>query len=107
MTDQKSAGGQPVEALTIPQLLERASAAGAVDLLKCDIEGAEQELFADCSAWIGRVRNILIEVHRPYTTEMFLADLGRAGARFDVRQIDKSDTYAVLLLLGPAARGGD
>lgn len=34
-----------------------------VDILKIDIEGAEKEVFADTSSWIGRVDAIIIELH--------------------------------------------
>jgi FkbM family methyltransferase len=69
-----------VPALTVPQVLERAGFAGEIDLLKCDIEGAEAEVFADCAAWIGRVGNIAIELHAPYTAQRFLEDLRRNGS---------------------------
>ncbi len=34
-----------------------------VDLLKVDIEGSEQEVFEDASAWIDRIGVIIIELH--------------------------------------------
>lgn len=34
-----------------------------IDLLKCDIEGAERELFEACSGWIGRVGFAVVECH--------------------------------------------
>ena len=37
-----------------------------VDLLKCDIEGTETELFGDCSKWIDKVKYAIIETHRCY-----------------------------------------
>jgi FkbM family methyltransferase len=104
MSDEAATGGPTVDALTMPQLLERAGAVQSVDLLKCDIEGAEQELFADCGAWIGSIRNMLIELHHPYTSAMFLDDLRSAGARFDVRKIEKSGTRALLLLQASGSR---
>ena len=64
-------------------LLERVKV-GAIDLLKCDIEGSEAELFKDCAAWIGRVRHIVIEIHPPYTLGEFLADLRRNGSDFRI-----------------------
>jgi hypothetical protein len=35
----------------------------SIDILKIDIEGAEKEVFADSTAWLGRVRAIIIELH--------------------------------------------
>ena len=34
-----------------------------IDLLKVDIEGAGKEVFDNCSAWIGRVGAIVVELH--------------------------------------------
>ena len=73
-----------VEALTLPQIMEEARVTGSIDLLKCDIEGAEAEVFADCAAWIGRVRQLIVEVHRPYTVRALLEDLAHGGGRFEL-----------------------
>jgi FkbM family methyltransferase len=77
-----------VQAYSMPDLL-RSFAGGLVeiDLLKCDIEGAEADVFADCRDWIGRVRHMIIELHHPYRSAAFLADLDRAGARVDASTI--------------------
>jgi FkbM family methyltransferase len=57
---------------------------GTIDLLKCDIEGAERELFEDCSDWLPRVQLASVECHLPFG-ETNLLDLLRAnGARADV-----------------------
>jgi FkbM family methyltransferase len=73
--------GQPtVRKLTVPQVLEQSGEAETViDLLKCDIEGAEAEVFANCGQWIRRVRSFVVEVHAPYTAEKFIADISAAG----------------------------
>ena len=34
-----------------------------IDILKMDIEGAEREVFADSSAWIGNVDALIVELH--------------------------------------------
>ncbi|MBK9149145.1 MAG: FkbM family methyltransferase [Flavobacteriales bacterium] len=55
--------GTPVEALTIPQIMERAGI-DRISLLKIDIEGSELELFsAPDVSWIDRVDAISIELH--------------------------------------------
>ena len=66
--------GDAVEVMTMPQVLESTEVESSIDLLKCDIEGAESQVLADCAGWIGRVRNLVIELHAPYTREAFLAD---------------------------------
>lgn len=53
-----------------------------IDLMKCDVEGAEAEIFADCAAWIGRVRWLAIELHPPYDKTKLVADLARNGGHF-------------------------
>lgn len=76
-----------VPVLTMPRVLAEAGVE-AVDLLKVDIEGSEEELFADCSAWIGRVRALLVECHGAYTVTRLLADLARSGGSFAVLDVD-------------------
>jgi FkbM family methyltransferase len=34
-----------------------------IDILKMDIEGAEQEVFSDPSSWLGRVDALIVELH--------------------------------------------
>jgi len=51
-----------VATVTIDELL-RHHAAPAIDILKMDIEGAEVEIFENPSAWIDRVRVIMVELH--------------------------------------------
>jgi FkbM family methyltransferase len=60
MTD---AGDGTVPVLTMLSVLAQ-SGVGEIDVLKCDIEGAEAELFANCREWIGRVRTMVVECHR-------------------------------------------
>ena len=85
MSTEPGQGGESIRAFTLPEIIGAVGADQAIDLLKCDIEGAERELFADCSSWIGRVRQIVIELHTPYTAADFLADLARGGSLLRVR----------------------
>jgi len=55
-----------------------------IDLLKCDIEGSEIELFADCRDWIHRVKALLVETHAPYTVQQLYAALRANGWNFNV-----------------------
>ena len=72
--------------------------AAAIDLLKCDIEGAEEELFADCRAWIDRVRYIAVETHHPYTLERMRADLVANDASFEVVHVRQHGLNEIALL---------
>lgn len=81
-------GADIVRVWTVPEMLAEAGLAteSTIDLLKCDIEGAEASLFkaASTAAWIVRVRTIMIELHDPYVLDEFLADLQRLGWSGDV-----------------------
>ncbi len=102
MSDAESPDDREIDALTVPQLLERGKLDGPIDLLKCDIEGAEAEVFADCAAWIGKIRNIVIEIHPPYTTERLLHDLQRGGSNLVVRDGRNKGGMDVLFLSASA-----
>jgi FkbM family methyltransferase len=54
-----------VRGLTVDALMAEYGLDG-IDLLKIDIEGAEREVFEDTSAWIGRVRSLIVELHEHY-----------------------------------------
>lgn len=96
-------GTTTIDALTIPDVLAAARTDAPIDLLKCDIEGAEAELFAHASPWIGRVGVIIVELHEPYTVERFKADLASADPRpWDCRVLYNSKDVAVILARRPA-----
>jgi FkbM family methyltransferase len=67
-----AAGGAAIKGLPMNKLVE-AAGFERVDLLKCDIEGAEVELFKGDLGWLDRVGAIAIEFH----------DDSRAAMRFD------------------------
>jgi FkbM family methyltransferase len=72
-----------IPCVSMPTLLQTAGF-DQVDLLKVDIEGAERELFDDCRHWIGRVRNIAVETHAPYTVDDLYNALRRNDWPFDI-----------------------
>jgi hypothetical protein len=55
-----------------------------IDLLKCDIEGTESELFANCKDWISRVDHLIVETLAPYRVADLTQHLREAGWPFDV-----------------------
>ena len=92
-------GGQaPVELLPLSEVLATYANGRTVDLLKCDIEGAEQQLFRHCESWIGRVAAIAVELHPPYGVDELMADLTRAGGQFVLAGKLREKTYPLLLL---------
>lgn len=102
MTD--SPIGEPIDVLPLPTILDLAKFDGDIDLLKVDIEGAEQKLFADCSSWISRIRALMIELHPNYSKEMLLADLSRAGANFTIHWENQTAGNPLLFLTQRADR---
>lgn len=87
-----------VSVLTVPQLIAQISSNQPIDLLKCDIEGAEAELFDDCGAWINRVRHMIVELHPPYTCHKFLCALENSGTEFVIISITKQESLPVIFL---------
>jgi FkbM family methyltransferase len=88
-------GDRPGEipVLTMPQILERGAMPSTIDVLKCDIEGAEDELFADCRSWIGRVRWIVAECHHPYTADTLESALEANGASSSRVFLERNDPF--------------
>jgi FkbM family methyltransferase len=90
--------GRSVEVWPLSDVLENHAKGQRIDLLKCDIEGAERELFEDCRAWIGRVDAIVIELHPPYGLPDLSLALTKAGADFEISaQINRKLCPIVLL----------
>jgi hypothetical protein len=69
-----------------------------VDLLKCDIEGAESEVFSNCCSWIGLIKNLVAEIHPPYTTQALLSDLKRAQQTPVVQSVEQRGVYTTICL---------
>jgi FkbM family methyltransferase len=88
-----------IEARTLQQIMNECGIVGTVDLIKCNIEGAEEEVFAHCAEWIGRVRRMGVQVHHPYTSARLLEDLERAGARFNLYHSMDCEAGSQLLFL--------
>jgi hypothetical protein len=88
-----------VKAMRIPDILGYAGVNGEIDLLKCDVEGAEGEIFANCSDWIARVRNILVEIHSPCSAASIRSDILRNGGAFQALELLEPHGLPSLLLL--------
>ncbi|WP_171047921.1 FkbM family methyltransferase [Pedobacter xixiisoli] len=63
-----------VATLTMPDLIADHQIK-EIDLLKIDIEGAEQRLLGNNNEWLSKVNSILIELHEPYTIKDLEKDL--------------------------------
>jgi hypothetical protein len=66
-------GGGDVRGTSVSHLLEECGLTD-IDILKMDIEGAEQTVFrAGANRWLDRVRVIAIDLHGPDCEAAFLA----------------------------------
>ena len=78
-TDEQTAP-ETIRCINIGRLLmEYASGHDTIGLLKCDIEGAEAEVFRNSRPWIGNVEHLIVETHAPYTAAGLKEDLARNG----------------------------
>lgn len=93
----RDGGAGAMKTVTISELLAGAGFEGEIDLLKCDVEGAEAEIFADAGGWIGRCRNLIVETHRPYTSEKLVADIARTGMHYRHQMLKKQGRCEVLM----------
>ncbi len=89
-----------VKALPLTSILADEHVSGDIDLLKCDIEGAEAEVFANCADWIGRVRVIILEIHAPYTLNQWQEDIRIGGGHLNIIRTIKSSPEATVILAG-------
>jgi FkbM family methyltransferase len=81
------------DVVTMEQLMS-ANHIDHIDVLKCDIEGAEVELFEDCSSWIGKVDNLIIECHIDViSTEGIMQVLARNGSNLELVHVDRNPGF--------------
>lgn len=74
-----SESGRPVPSCTVPDLIAKLPG-GRVDLLKLDIEGAEDELFQkNPEAWLSNVGYLIVETHGEAITRNVLGVLNKLG----------------------------
>lgn len=79
-----------IDVMTMDALLQNAGF-DHIGVLKCDIEGAEAEVFADCRSWIGRVDAMSVECHSDVMrTEALLTAVRDNGGHFDVRHLESN-----------------
>jgi FkbM family methyltransferase len=73
----KEGSGIEVPGLTLADLCQ-AHGFGSIDLLKVDIEGAEEDLFS-APGFLKDVRYVMIELHGAYTIDRFRRDIASHG----------------------------
>jgi FkbM family methyltransferase len=87
-----------INVLSISSLLNYSPVFSSVDLLKCDIEGGEEELFQNCEDWISKINYLVVETHPPYSDQRLLSDIERSGGVFHVDKIQKNGPNTVVFL---------
>ncbi len=93
----KGSGALTSQAITMEKLLEEAGAPDTIDLLKCDIEGAERELFESCKGWIHRVCCFVVETHDDWGAEDLANALQRAGVEAELTVLRKGGAHQLVL----------
>jgi FkbM family methyltransferase len=83
-----SDNGNVARVITMPWLLQTHQI-DRIDLLKCDIEGGEEELFADCSLWIKKVRCLVAELHHGLTAQWLEEKIIRNGGTCKLLRYDE------------------
>jgi FkbM family methyltransferase len=100
MTEEAVEEGGGTEVLTMPQILAQINSSDPIGLLKCDIEGAERELFAAPLPWISRVEFMVIELHPelhpPLELNALMQHLKDSGGEFRILYASKSGTLVLL-----------
>ncbi|MBE2320237.1 FkbM family methyltransferase [Solirubrobacter sp. CPCC 204708] len=91
------------DVVTMEHVLETLEA-DRVDLLKVDIEGAEEELFDHCGGWIHRVGVVSVECHHPFTADSLLERLERHGAQPEALSIERTPLGYDMALVRIGAR---
>jgi FkbM family methyltransferase len=100
MTEGAVDEGGGTEVLTMPQILAQTNASDPIGLLKCDIEGAERELFTAPLAWISRVEYMVVELHPElhplFELNALMQNLQDSGGKFKILYASKSGTLVLL-----------
>ena len=86
-----------LKVVTMTDLLAELPAGRSVDLLKCDIEGAEAELFENCGGWLGRVRHAVVELHAPYVLASLEAALQKNRIGYRIRHHHAAGGLALVI----------
>ena len=69
-----------VDVMTVEDLLSYAGW-DAVDLVKIDIEGTEEELLTESNAWLARTGALILEIHPACSPKRIAGALGEFGLR--------------------------
>jgi FkbM family methyltransferase len=91
IAEQESSTTVPVRAMTLDQLLTHAAVVGKIGMLKCDIEGAEADLFEHCDSWIQSVERLVVEVHGDFSPRRLISMLNDKGVQLEPHATNKPE----------------
>jgi FkbM family methyltransferase len=91
-----------VDVCTVEQLLARAGW-DAVDLVKIDIEGTEEELLTQNNDWLARTHALILEIHPACSPEKIAAACGDFGLQLRRHRPGREPVYVATRATG--ARG--
>jgi FkbM family methyltransferase len=103
VTDQTSQAGNmgAVSTITITDILGRMNV-DQIDLLKLDVEGAELQLFSNgADKWLGRVRNIVVELHDRYLPGCAQGFYSALMSRRFVQELNGENIFIKMIDNGP------
>ena len=95
--DRTASAKERIPVVTMSDLIREFNFA-EIDLLKCDIEGAEEELFNECSSWISQIKHIAIETCPPYSVAILEQKLASTGVQFVKLHHEAPDGFHELAL---------
>ena len=90
-TEGTGDSSQRVAAYDIPWLMAHYDLA-TIDVLKMDVEGAEQVIFSEaCHAWLDNVRMLIIEIHGPEARATFETAISKSNFNWDHTRHGEND----------------
>jgi FkbM family methyltransferase len=92
------ANAEQIPVITMDDLAATMPAVTSFDVIKMDIEGAEQEILSLPSAWIDRAKLSIIEIHPPYTEAQFRADIDQHHPTLAIERV-RAEGQVVLFSL--------
>jgi len=99
MTDTPGPNSERIPVLTVGDVIAKLPASDApIDLLKMDIEGAEQEVWGGDMTWAANVRNMIVEIHPPYSEAQFLADVSKLRTAPKLERMREAGEIKLFLL---------
>ena len=87
MVEAGEADGELIRVITMDDVLHD-HGWNTVDLLKCDIEGAERELFEGCADWIQCVHLVVVECHADFHAEDCFNLIAAGGGQFEIMDLN-------------------